>query len=156
MEARMEYPEYNELAPAASQALSAVSKAVSDSGLDKTVTELIKIRASQINGCAFCVQYHLNDARKAKISQTKLDLIPVWREAGVFSAKEMAALAWTEALTRVTPAGVADEVYEGVAREFSKSDLVFLTVAVATINAWNRIAMGFRFTPPIPQDRAKE
>ena len=156
MEARMEYAEYNELAPAASQALSAVGKAVSDSGLDKTVTELIKIRASQINGCAFCVQYHLNDARKAKISQTKLDLIPVWREAGVFSAKEMAALAWTEALTRVTPAGVADEVYEAVAQEFSKSDLVFLTVAVATINAWNRIAMGFRFTPPIPQERAKE
>ena len=156
MEARMEYAEYNELAPAASQALSAVGRAVSDSGLDKTVTELIKIRASQINGCAFCVQYHLNDARKAKISQTKLDLIPVWREAGVFSAKEMAALAWTEALTRVTPAGVADEVYEAVAQEFSKSDLVFLTVAVATINAWNRIAMGFRFTPPIPQERAKE
>jgi AhpD family alkylhydroperoxidase len=156
MEARMEYAEYNELAPAASQALSAVGKAVSDSGLDRTVTELIKIRASQINGCAFCVQYHLNDARKAKISQTKLDLIPVWREAGVFSAKEMAALEWTEALTRVTPAGVADEAYERAAKQFSKSDLVFLTVAVATINAWNRIAMGFRFTPPIPQDRAKE
>ena len=156
MEARMEYAEYNELAKAASQALSAVGKAVSDSGLDKTVTELIKIRASQINGCAFCVQYHLNDARKAKISQTKLDLIPVWREAGVFSAKEMAALEWTEALTRVTPAGVADEAYESAAKQFSKSDLVFLTVAVATINAWNRIAMGFRFTPPIPQDGAKE
>ncbi len=76
-----------------------------DSGLDKALTELIKIRASQINGCAFCVQFHLNLARKAGVPQTKLDLVAVWRDAGVFTAREMAALAWTEALTQVTTGG---------------------------------------------------
>jgi AhpD family alkylhydroperoxidase len=152
IEARMEFAGFNEVAPAAREALSAVSKAVNDSGLEKALTELIKIRASQINGCPFCVQFHLNDARKAKVSQTKLDLIAVWREADVFSARERAALAWTEALTRVTPTGVADDAYEEVKKEFGESELVFLTVAVASINAWNRIAMAYRFTPPIPQD----
>jgi alkylhydroperoxidase family enzyme len=91
-------------------------------------------------------------ARKAKVSQTKLDLIAVWRDAGVFSAREMAALAWTEALTQVTPAGISDEAYRGVGGELAESELVFLTVAVASINAWNRIAMAYRFSPPIPQD----
>ena len=156
MDARMEFAGFNEVAPAAREALSALSKAVNDSGLEKALTELIKIRASQINGCAFCVQFHLNEARRAKVSQTKLDLVAVWREAGVFSAREMTALAWTEALTRVTPAGVADDAYEAVKKGFAESELVFLTVAVASINAWNRIAMAYRFTPPIPQDGSKE
>ena len=136
-------------------ALSALSKAVVDSGLDKALTELIKIRASQINGCAFCVQFHLNLARKTDLPQTKLDLVAVWREAGIFTVREMAALGWTEALTKVTPAGVSDEAYENAVAEFTESELAFLTVAIASINAWNRIAMAYRFTPPIPQDAAK-
>ena len=113
--------------------LSAVSKAVNDSGLDRAMTELIKIRASQINCCACFVQFHLNAAHKVKVSQTKLDLVEVWKEGGVFSALEMAALAWTEALTRVTSAGVADNAYEDARKEFGESELVFLTVAVASI-----------------------
>ena len=150
-DARMEYAEFERIAPEARAALSALSKAVGDSGLDKGLTELIKIRASQVNGCAFCLQYHLNLARKAEVPQTKLDLVAIWRDAGVFSAKEMAALAWTETLNGVTPAGVSDDAYEAVRKEFSESELAFLTAAIASINAWNRIAMAFRFTPPIPR-----
>ena len=150
-DARMELSDFERIAPEARAALSALSKAVGDSGLDKGLTELIKIRASQVNGCAFCLQYHLNLARKAEVPQTKLDLVAIWRDAGVFSAKEMAALAWTETLNGVTPAGVSDDAYEAVRKEFSESELAFLTAAIASINAWNRIAMAFRFTPPIPR-----
>ena len=149
-EARMEFAEFNGVAPEVVAALRAVSKAVSDSGLDVGLTELIKIRASQVNGCAFCVQFHLNAARKAGVAQKKLDLVAVWREAGVFSEREIAALAWTEALTAVTPSGVPDNAYDEVVAEFGESELVFLTTAIASINAWNRIAMAYRFTPPIP------
>jgi AhpD family alkylhydroperoxidase len=152
MNARMEFVDFNKAVPEARAALSALSKAVDDSGLEKPLVELIKIRASQINGCTFCVQFHLNAARKAKVSQTKLDLVAVWRDAGVFSAREMAALAWTEALTHVTPAGISDGAYRGAGEELAENELAFLTVAVASINAWNRIAMAYRFSPPIPQD----
>jgi AhpD family alkylhydroperoxidase len=109
MNAGMDFVDFNKAASEARAALSPLSKAVDDSGLEKPLVELIKIRASQISGCPFCVQFHLNAARKAKVSQTKLDLIAVWRDAGVFSATEMAALAWTEALTQVTQVGVSDE-----------------------------------------------
>jgi AhpD family alkylhydroperoxidase len=152
MHARMEYTGFTQVAPAVVAALTAISKAVSDSGLDKSLTELIKIRASQINGCAFCVQYHLNAARKLNLSETKLGLVAVWREANIFTAKERAALAWTEALTRVTSNGITDESYQDASKEFAESELAFLTAAIASINAWNRIAMAYHFTPPIPQD----
>ena len=151
-DARIEFAEFEKIAPEVRAALTALSKAVGDSGFDKALIELIKIRASQINGCTFCVQFHLNLARKFGVPQTKLDLVAVWRDAGIFNAREMAALAWTEALTRVTPSGVADEDFSAVHKEFGESELVFLTAAVASINAWNRIAMAFRFSPPIPQD----
>ena len=152
-EARLEFAGFDKLAPEARAALSAVSKAVDDSGLEKELTELIKIRASQTNGCAFCLGFHLIAARKAGVSQTKLDLVATWRDAGVFTGREMAALGWTEALTDVTPAGVSDEAYTEASAEFAKSELAFLTTAVASINAWNRIAMAYRFTPPVPQER---
>jgi AhpD family alkylhydroperoxidase len=154
-DARIEFAEFEKIAPEARAALSALSKAVEDSGLENELIELLKVRASQVNGCAFCVQFHLNLARRAGVSQTKLDLVAVWRDAGVFSEREMAALAWTEGLTKVTPDGVGNEAYGAAERAFTKSELVFLTVAVASINAWNRIAMAFRFTPPIPQARAR-
>jgi AhpD family alkylhydroperoxidase len=148
-EARMEMAGFAQAAPAVRAALTALGKAVDDSGLEKALTELIKIRASQVNGCAFCLQYHLNLARTAGVSQHKLDLVAVWRDAGVFTPREMTALAWTETLTQVTPQGVSDEAYEAVKQEFGESELVFLTAAVGSINAWNRIAMAFRFSPPI-------
>jgi AhpD family alkylhydroperoxidase len=151
-DARIEFAEFEKIAPEARAALTALSKAVGDSGFDKALIELIKIRASQINGCTFCVQFHLNLARKFGVPQTKLDLVAVWRDAGIFNAREMAALAWTEALTHVTPSGVADEDFAAARNEFDESELVFLTAAIASINAWNRIAMAFRFLPPIPQE----
>lgn len=153
-DARIEFAAFEKIAPEARAALTALSKAVGDSGLDKALTELIKIRASQINGCTFCVQFHLNLARKFGVPQTKLDPVAVWRDAGIFNAREMAALAWTEALTHVTPSGVADEDFAAARKVFDESELVFLTAAVASINAWNRIAMAFRFSPPIPQENA--
>ena len=151
-DARIEFAEFEKIAPEVRAALTALSKAVGDSGFDKTLIELIKIRASQINGCTFCVQFHLNLARKFGVPQTKLDLVAVWRDAGIFNAREMAALAWTETLTHVTPSGVADEDFAAARNEFDESELVFLTAAIASINAWNRIAMAFRFLPPIPQE----
>ena len=151
-DARMEYTDFTQIAPAVTAAPAPISKAVTDAGLDKALTELIKIRASQINGCAFCVQYHLNIARKLSLSETKLGLVAVWRETNIFTARERAALAWTEALTRVTPAGITDESYQNASSEFSETELASLTSAIASINAWNRIAMAYRFTPPIPQE----
>ena len=148
-EARMEFAEFIKIAPDARAALSALSKAVDNSGLEKSLVELIKIRASQINGCAFCVQFHLIAARKAEVPQTKLDLVTAWRDAGVFTARERAALRWMETLTQVTPAGVSDEEYDNVRQEFNEKELVFLTAAAASINAWNRIAMAFKFSPVV-------
>jgi AhpD family alkylhydroperoxidase len=147
-DARLELTDFERLAPEARAALSAVSKAASDSGLDKGLLELVKIRASQINGCAFCVQFHLNLARRLAVEQRKLDLLAAWHDAGVFSPREMAALAWTEALTHLSPASVSDEAWARVREVFSENEAVFLTVAIASIQAWNRIAMALRFTPP--------
>jgi AhpD family alkylhydroperoxidase len=148
-EARMEFADFIKVAPEARAALSALSKAVDDSGIEKQLVELIKIRASQINGCAFCVQFHLIAARKAGVPETKLDLVAVWRDAGVFSTREMVAFQWMEVLTKVTPAGVSDEEYEVALKQFGERELVFLTTAVASINAWNRIATAFKFSPPV-------
>lgn len=149
--ARIDYPEFNGIAPAAGAALRALGQAVDDSGLEKALTELVKLRASQLNGCAFCLQLHLNVARKLGLDARKLDLAAVWRDAGVFSARERAALAWTEALTRLDgPEGAPDGVWSQVQASFSAAEAVNLTAAIANINAWNRIAVGLRFAPPAP------
>ena len=142
---RQSYEDFARTVPAAQAALRALGKAVDESGLDKALTELIKVRASQINGCAFCLQMHLGIARKLGIAAEKLDLLPVWREAGIFSARETAALAWTEALTTLGPYGAPDEVYTQVLKEFSAGEATFLTVSIGTINQWNRIAIALRF-----------
>lgn len=143
----MSYEEFSRAAAPVRDALLALSRAVDASGLDNSLTELVKLRASQINGCAFCVQLHLNMARKLKIPAEKLDLVAVWREAGIFSERENAALAWTEAMTRLTE---TREAAEGeLAKHFSPSEAMFLTVAIATINQWNRIAIALKFPPPI-------
>lgn len=148
---RIDWVNFKEIAPAANAAIMALGKAIEESGLDKTLLELIKIRASQINGCAFCAQLHLNVARKLDIQQEKLDLVVVWRDAGIFSDRERAALAWTEILTDVARRGVSDETYAALLEQFSETELAYLTTAVGHINIWNRIAVAFRFSPPIPQ-----
>lgn len=131
-------------------ALTALSRSVDESGLEKALTELVKVRASQMNGCAFCLQFHLSVARKHGLAPEKLDLVAAWREAGVFTAREMAALAWTEALTTLGPEALGDEAYGALLTAFTESEATHLTVSIATINQWNRIAMALRFAPPLP------
>jgi AhpD family alkylhydroperoxidase len=147
---RSDYSDFERAAPAVVAALRQLSKAVDDSGLDKQLTELLKLRASQLNGCAFCLQFHLNLARKLGLTSVKIDLVATWREAGVFSTRERAALAWTEALTLMAQQPVADAAYAALQAEFSDPEIAFLTTAVAAINAWNRIAGALQFAPPSP------
>ena len=130
-------------------ALLALGKAVDESGLPKALTELVKLRASQINGCAFCAQLHLNVARKVEVATEKLDLVAVWREAGVFDPRERAALGWTEALTRLDRPEALEAARERLLSHFSPEEALHLTVAIGTINQWNRIAVALRFPPPI-------
>jgi len=147
--ARLSYGDFAAAAPAARAALFAMGKAVDDSGLEKTLTELIKLRASQMNGCAFCIQFHLNTARKLGVAGEKLDLVAAWREAGVFSDREKAALAWTEALTTMPADAASDADFARLLTQFDETEAMFLTLAVAGINQWNRIAVALRFAPPV-------
>jgi AhpD family alkylhydroperoxidase len=144
---RSTYQDFANAAAASHAALLALGKSVDDSGLEKTLTELVKLRASQINGCAFCLQYHLDTARKLGVPADKLDLVAAWREAGVFSLREMAALAWTETLTEMTADVTSDEAYAALLQHFTETEAMFLTVAIGTINQWNRIAVALRFPP---------
>jgi AhpD family alkylhydroperoxidase len=147
MQPRLSYEGFVKTAPAAYASLGALSKAVDDSGLEKSLTELVKTRASQLNGCAFCLSFHLNMLRKLEVAQEKIDLLPVWRDAGVYSSRELAALAWTEAVTNLSPHSASDEAYAALLSEFSESEAEFLTIAIATINAWNRLGVALRFAP---------
>jgi AhpD family alkylhydroperoxidase len=146
----MEWADFEKTAPGVLAALLALGKAVDDSGLEKPLTELIKVYASQLNSCAFCLQLHLNTARKLGIAPAKLDLVVVWREVSVFSARERAALAWTEALTLMAQQPVAASLHAELQTQFSGTEIVFLTAAVGAINSWNRIAGALRFPPPFP------
>lgn len=145
--ARKEYRDFMTLAPDAYEAVLALSQIAAKAGMDKQLLELIKLRASQINGCAFCVQFHIMESEKLGVPIDKVNLVVVWREAPQFSARERAALAWTEALTLLAD-GVTDEVYAEVSREFDEKELTYLTSAVASINVWNRFGAAYRWTPP--------
>jgi AhpD family alkylhydroperoxidase len=144
--ARSEWKDFNALAPDASEIVANLGQVAAKAGLDKQLLELIKLRASQINGCAFCVQYHILQSESLGIPADKLNLVVVWREAPLFSPRERAALAWTEALTLLTQ-GVSDEVFAEVSAEFSEKELAYLTSAIASINVWNRLGVGYRWTP---------
>jgi AhpD family alkylhydroperoxidase len=148
--ARKEYSDFQALAPDVYETVTSLGRLAAKAGIDKQLLELIKLRASQINGCAFCVQYHILQAERLGVPGDKLNLVVVWREAPQFSARERAALAWTEALTLLT-GGVSDEVYEQARKEFSDKELTYLTSAVASINVWNRFGVGYRWTPPARQ-----
>ena len=148
--ARQEFSDFMKAAPDVIAGLRALTKATVDAGLEKDLIELIKIRASQINGCAFCLQFHLNEARKLGVVAEKLDLVATWHDADIYSAREQAALAWTETLTRVADNGVSDEAYSAVCVAFNEKEIMYLTTAIGNINAWNRIGVAYRFSPPIP------
>jgi AhpD family alkylhydroperoxidase len=139
--------EYARVAPEAMRAMLALQRYVNDSGIEHTLLELVKLRASYINGCAYCVDMHARDARKAGDTEQRLFAVPVWRETPFFTPRERAALAWTESVTQVAQSGVPDDVYDEVREHFSDAELVQLTMAIVVINGWNRIAVSFR-TPP--------
>ena len=152
--ARKEYGDFQALAPDAYESVLALGGFAAKAGIEKALLELIKLRASQINGCAFCVQHHILLAERLGVPVDKLNLVVVWREAPQFSSRERAALAWTEALTLLT-GGVSDEVYEQARAEFSDKELTYLTSAVASINVWNRFGVAYRWTPPARQTPAR-
>src|SRR3954452_9830183 len=145
--ARSEPKDFRSLAPEAYEAVAALGEIAAKAGIDKQLLELIKLRASQINGCAFCVQYHILQGESLGISADKLNLVVVWRESPLFSARERAGLAWTEALT-LLPGGGSDEGYAQASAEFSETELMYLTSAIASINVWNRFGAAYRWTAP--------
>lgn len=142
--ARSEYEDFKRIAPDAYEL--ALGQLAAKAGLDKQLLELVKLRASQINGCAFCVQHHILLSERIGVPVDKLNLVAVWREAPIFSVRERAALAWAESLT-LLPSGVSEEVYAEAKREFSETELSYLTSAVASINVWNRFGAAYRWTP---------
>jgi AhpD family alkylhydroperoxidase len=122
---------------------------IAGSGLDHKLIHLLKLRASQINGCAYCINMHTQDARKHGETEQRLYLLDAWREAPLYSERERAALAWTEAVTLISETHAPDDVYTEVRAHFSEAETVNLTMLIATINAWNRLAISFRAVPPV-------
>lgn len=141
MEQRIDYAT---AAPEALRTMLAMERYVRGSGLEHALLHLVKLRASQINGCAYCVDMHSKDARAGGESEQRLYALSVWRETPFFTERERAALAWTEALTRVGDGGVPDDLFDLAREHFSEKELVDLTMAVVAINGWNRIAIPFR------------
>jgi AhpD family alkylhydroperoxidase len=144
MSERLKYYEMNS---EALKPLLALEKYLSDCGLEKPLQELVKLRASQINGCAYCIDMHTKDARAGGESEQRLYLLSAWREAPFYSDRERAAFEWTEAVTLVSATQVPDETYEKVRPYFSPEELMNLTMAVVAINGWNRLAISFRSEP---------
>jgi len=140
--------DYTSAAPDAYRAMLDLTQTVKRSGLGERLIELVFMRCSQINGCAFCLDMHGSALRKAGESPPRLDMLAAWHEAGpAFTARERAALGVAEALTRVAEAGLPDSAYTAAREEFSEAELAHLVFAVAVINGWNRLSVGFRATP---------
>lgn len=129
------------------KAMYALEAAIAKLGLEHSLLELIRLRASQINGCAFCVDMHTSDARKAGETERRLYAVSVWRETPFFTARERAVLAWTEALTLLPHSQAPDDDYAALAAELTPAEMVNVTLAIGTINTWNRLAVGFRKMP---------
>ena len=133
------------VAPTAMKPMMDFDEAMKESGLEPSLVELIKIRASQMNGCAYCLHMHTRDARKMGESEERIFVLDAWRESPLYSTRERAALAWTEAITRLPETHAPDNVYTALADEFTKEEQVKLTLLIGLINAWNRLAVGFRY-----------
>ena len=144
MKARLNY---SKVATEAIKGMLEMEKYVHNSGLERLLYELVKTRASQINGCAYCLDMHTKDARKAGETEQRLYALSAWKETPFYTERERAALAWTEALTLIAENEVSDELYEATRKYFSEEDLVTLTIAIVAINGWNRLAIGFRSVP---------
>lgn len=149
MEPRLDY---FSRAPELMRAVLAMNRAVDDCGLEPGLMHLIKLRASQINGCSYCVDMHAHEARRDGESEQRLHLVAAWRDSPLFTARERAAFAWTEAVTLIAQGGVSDTLYAQALEHFSESELVKLTVAVAMINTWNRLSVSFLSLHPVRPD----
>ena len=136
--------DFTKTSPQVLRALFAMNAPIEASGLEPALLELVKMRASQINGCAYCLDMHTTDARAAGETEQRLYLLDAWRETGLYTERERAALAWTEAVTRVTEGHVPDDVYAEVSNQFTEQEVVALTLAVIAINGWNRFNIAFR------------
>lgn len=141
MTERIRYPQAS---PGALRAMLGLQRHVDETSLEHDLLELVKLRASYMNGCAYCVDMHSKDARAAGEAEQRIYGVPVWHETPFYTPRERAALAWTEAVTDVAGSGVPDEVYAEAREHFSASELVDLTLCIVTINGWNRLAVAFR------------
>lgn len=150
MEQRIKYHSY---APELMKQVYALNKAVDECGLEKSLLHLVKLRASQINGCSFCVNMHSHEALHDGDSQQRVLMVSAWKESPVFSERERAAFAYTDAVTLISKDGVPDALYEATRQHFSEEELTKLTVAIGMINIWNRICVSFHVIHPV--DRAK-
>lgn len=139
---------YFRSAPEAMQAVVTLEEATSHLSLARDIRYLVKMRVSQINGCAYCLHMHAPEARRAGVSQEKLDVLAAWRESPAFDAREKAALAWAESLTRIEATGVPDRDYDALAAVFDERERTELTLVINAINMWNRFAVGFRSVHP--------
>jgi AhpD family alkylhydroperoxidase len=144
----MERLRYPEASPEAVAAVRGVEAYIRASGLETSLIELVKMRASQINGCAFCLDMHSRAARKAGESEQRLYLLDAWEECALYTPREQAALAWTEAVTRIAETKAPDAAYEAVRAQFTDKEMVDLTTLIGLINLWNRLAIAFR--TPLP------
>ena len=140
---------YYQAAPETIKALVALEAQIQASGLEKSLIELVKTRASQINGCAYCINMHTQDARKLGETEQRLYLLSAWRESPLYTDRERAALAWTDALTLIAETHAPDDLYEDVRAHLSESETVNLTMLIGAINAWNRLAIAFRAVHPV-------
>ena len=139
--------DYNTTAPNAIKGLLELEKYIANSNLERSLYELVKIRASQINGCAYCLDMHTKDARKAGETEQRIYALNAWRETSFYTNRERAALAWTEALTLISENDVPDSLYQSTLDYFSEEELITLTMAIIAINGWNRLAISFRTEP---------
>jgi AhpD family alkylhydroperoxidase len=136
--------DYSKVAPGASKGISTINAYVDTSGLETVLLKMVDLRASQINGCAYCLDMHANELRELGEPQQRLDVLGAWRETSLFSERERAALAWTEAVTNISDGHASDEVYAETLKHFTDKELVDLTAEIVAINGWNRFCIAFR------------
>lgn len=139
--------DYYKVAPGATKGLQEIEKYVANSGLESSLYHLVKLRASQINGCGYCVDMHTKDARHEGETEQRLYAVTVWKETPFFSDRERAALAWTEALTLIPQNEISDELYQEVMQHFTEQEMMALTMCIIAINGWNRLAIPFKSVP---------
>jgi len=141
--------DYKAVLPEGYRAMAGLSRFVAETGLDKALIHLVKLRVSQINGCAYCCWLHCKELREMGEVEVRLDCLPAWREAPYYGARERAALAWAEAVTLISETHAPDDVYAQARAQFGEKELVALTYLIVEINAWNRLAVPFRQAPPV-------